>query len=177
MGPLGYVLKHYEPARFLWGFLVFLPCVFCAILFGMLGQLALSIRCWHAFCFGNGVTNRVHGALPPAGEPAIWVANHFNWFDWPLLQALLPYTLHAIVKARLGPPVWGLWVLLLARPGGGGWRLTVAVGCVAGGHWRRGGGGAHHGPALQALGRNLPLPRRPRQRHGAAAGRWLGGLR
>ncbi len=44
----------------------------------LFGQHALMVLVWRAFAAGMGLTSRVHGALPPADAPAVWLANHFN---------------------------------------------------------------------------------------------------
>jgi len=62
--------------------------------------MSLMLPLWHFFAFAMGVSLRVHGAAPPAEAPAVWVANHYNWFDWPMLQLVAPYKLAAVVKAR-----------------------------------------------------------------------------
>jgi hypothetical protein len=87
-----------EALRFVYAFLLFVPVVLCTLLFSAVGRLPLMMAMWKFFARGLGLASRVHGQQPPADKPAVWVSNHFNWFDWPVLQAAAPYQLCAIVK-------------------------------------------------------------------------------
>jgi hypothetical protein len=87
-----------EALRFVYAFLLFVPVVLCTLLFSAVGRLPLMMAMWRFFARGLGLASRVHGQQPPADKPAVWVSNHFNWFDWPVLQAAAPYQLCAIVK-------------------------------------------------------------------------------
>lgn len=89
-----------EALRFVYAFLLFVPVVLCTLLFSAVGRLPLMMAMWRFFARGLGLASRVHGQQPPADQPAVWVSNHFNWFDWPVLQAAAPYQLCAIVKVR-----------------------------------------------------------------------------
>ena len=84
----------------LYTLLVFIPISFFALLASFTGRMALMVPLWHAFAWWMGVTVRVHGKAPPESTPSVWVANHFNWFDWPMLQVAARYKLYAVVKAR-----------------------------------------------------------------------------
>ena len=84
----------------LYTLLVFIPISFFALLASFTGRMALMVPLWHVFAWWMGVTVRVHGKAPPEGTPSVWVANHFNWFDWPMLQVAARYKLYAVVKAR-----------------------------------------------------------------------------
>ncbi len=86
-GPLARALGASELLRYAYSALLFAPVVPLALLFSLFGQHALMVLVWRAFAAGMGMTSRVHGALPPRDAPAVWLANHFNWFDWPVLQA------------------------------------------------------------------------------------------
>ena len=99
-GPLARLLARSEALRVVYTLLVFIPISFLALLASFTGRMALMVPLWHVFAWWMGVTVRVHGKAPPESTPSVWVANHFNWFDWPMLQVAARYKLYAVVKAR-----------------------------------------------------------------------------
>jgi 1-acyl-sn-glycerol-3-phosphate acyltransferase len=59
---------------------------------------------WRLFAAALGLRCVVLGTIPPVGQPCVWVSNHFNWFDVPVLQGAaggVRCPLHAVVKADL----------------------------------------------------------------------------
>ena len=103
MGPLSRTLAASPLARVAYASLLFVPTAVFSLLCSFAGQLRLMVLAWRGFSAALGVTSRVHGRPPPRDAPALWVANHFNWFDWPVLQAAAPAQLSAIVKVRRSP--------------------------------------------------------------------------
>lgn len=99
-GPVAVLLARSEALRIVYLILVFIPVSLAGLLISFTGRMGLMVPLWHSFAACMGVTQRVHGAKPPADEPAVWVSNHYNWFDWPMLQVAAPYKLFAVVKAR-----------------------------------------------------------------------------
>jgi hypothetical protein len=99
-GPLAVLLARSEALRIVYLLLVFIPVSSMGLLISFTGRMGLMVPLWHLFAACMGVTQRVHGPKPPVDEPAVWVSNHYNWFDWPMLQVAAPYKLFAVVKAR-----------------------------------------------------------------------------
>jgi 1-acyl-sn-glycerol-3-phosphate acyltransferase len=95
MGPLARLLGASELLRYVYTTLLFAPVVPLALLFSVLGRPSLMVLVWRGFAAGMGLTSRVHGELPPRGVPSVWLSNHFNWFDWPVLQVSARRVRHA----------------------------------------------------------------------------------
>ena len=180
-GPLAQLLARSEALRVVYTLLIFIPISFCALLASFTGRMALMVPLWHVFAWWMGVTVRVHGKAPPVDAPSVWVANHFNWFDWPMLQVAAPYKLFAVVKARRArggcsapraacEPRSREPNKRAAGTAGGVARaaLTRAPRAHrAGGHRDGEPGGAHAGSVVLQPGRNLLFARRPQERRGA----------
>ncbi len=100
-GVLAQLLARSQALRFAYALFFFIPVVPATLLLSAFGSLDGMLAVWRLYSAALGLAQRVHGALPPADEPAVWVSNHFNWFDYPVLQRVAPYKLHAVVKADI----------------------------------------------------------------------------
>ena len=101
MGVFGRLLEANGKLRVAYTLLCFLPVVPSTLVFSALGSLRGMLLVWRLFSTALGMRSIRGGTPPPSQEPAVWVANHFNWFDVPVLQAVAPYQLHVVVKADL----------------------------------------------------------------------------
>lgn len=104
MGVFARALAKHEPLRLLYALLCFLPVIPSTLLLSALGSLRGMMLVWRLFAAALGLRCVVLGTPPRVGTPCVWVSNHFNWFDVPVLQgaaggARCP--LHAVVKADL----------------------------------------------------------------------------
>lgn len=100
MGVLAKLLGN-ERVRILYALLCFLPVVPSTLVLSALGSLRGMLLVWRLFASALGLHRICLGTPPQKDEPAVWVANHFNWFDVPVLQSVAPYQLHVVVKADL----------------------------------------------------------------------------
>lgn len=100
MGLFYRILERSEVARFVYTLVAFFPLLILSIIATTFGSMGGMLGLWHVFCPLLGMTCRLHGTPPDPALHSLWVANHFQWTDWPMLQlSAWPTRLAAVVKS------------------------------------------------------------------------------